>query len=173
MSTCQNTPGPLATFFATYDRFEYNPAGSATGEFDRLCNFHRWNTKSKKTQRRTAWELFHDALTMQFNDNYGTDIENLTSWQALCAKLGMSPVPEDLKACRKAVRRTHVNLVDLVDIFDTPEIAHIFPSVGALSKYTKESKKFFPRDNVHAGSLLKFLLRQIRNPNARGQSLRA
>lgn len=58
----------------------------------------------------------------------------------------------------------HVNLVDLVDSFGTREKARIFPTVVDLSKYTIAHKKFFPRDNAHAGSLLRFLLRHILNP---------
>jgi len=44
---------------------------------------------------------FQDALTMQFNDIYGTDENDLTNWQALCARLRMNPVPETLNACRE------------------------------------------------------------------------
>ena len=55
--------------------------------------------------------------------------------------------------------------MDLVDSFSTQETAEIFPTEAALSGYTKSHGKFFPRDNAHAGNLLKFLLRQIMNPH--------
>ena len=58
-----------------------------------------------------------------------------------------------------------MNLVDLVDGFENPEEPiTIFNTVKALSEYTIRTGKYFPRDNVHAGSLLKYLLRQILNP---------
>jgi hypothetical protein len=44
---------------------------------------------------------FQDALTVQFNDSYGTDVDDLTNWQGLSARLGMDPVPESLDACRE------------------------------------------------------------------------
>lgn len=59
------------------------------------------------------------------------------------------------------VQRTHVNLVDLTESPHTGEKAEIFPTVEALREYTLETRKFFPRNEAHAGGLLKTLLRQI------------
>jgi len=56
---------------------------------------------------------------------------------------------------------THVNLVDLVD----DGVATVFTSVEQLSNYTKSSGKYFPRENLHAGDLLKCLLRHILDPS--------
>ena len=61
------------------------------------------------------------------------------------------------------VTDTHVNLVDLVDAGGT-QIVTIFPSEKALSIYTLETRKIFPRENVHAGGLLRALLRHILHP---------
>jgi len=100
---------PLVAFFAEYrgTGFEYNPAASATAEFHRLCRLNGWgkNLKGRQVAKRAAWQGakqgFQDALTMQFNDSYGTDENDLTNWQTLCARLGMDPVPESLNACRR------------------------------------------------------------------------
>ena len=60
-----------------------------------------------------------------------------------------------------------MNLVDLVDGFENPNRTITkFPSVKALSDYTINTGKYFPRANVHAGDLLKYLLRQILNPSS-------
>ncbi len=61
------------------------------------------------------------------------------------------------------VTNTHVNLVDLVDARGT-QVVEIFPSEKALSIYTLETKKIFPRKNVRAGGLLQALLRRILHP---------
>ena len=68
-----------------------------------------------------------------------------------------------------------MNLVDLVDGYENPNRPITkFTSVKALSEYTISTGKYFPRGNVHAGDLLKYLLRQIlcppseRNKNGRG-----
>lgn len=39
-----------------------------------------------------------------------------------------------------------------------------FESEGELSWYTRDTGKYFPRDNAYAGGLLKFLLRRIFGP---------
>lgn len=40
-------------------------------------------------------------MVLQFNDIYGTDEEDLRSWQGLCRVLNIEPVPEELQECRK------------------------------------------------------------------------
>ena len=109
MNDCQSSGGHgrtsdhshLAVFFAQYTDFEYNPAKPATDEFYRLCDFNGWD----KDEKQFAKKDFQDALTIQFNNIYGTNENDLTNWQTLCAQLGMDPVPESLKACRQ-VRKT-------------------------------------------------------------------
>jgi hypothetical protein len=93
--------GCLANYFAQYPGFKYNSAKSATDEFYRLCNFEGWD----RDEKLVAKSGFQDALTMQFNNIYGTNENDLTNWQILCAKLGIDPVPESLNACRQ-VRKT-------------------------------------------------------------------
>ena len=63
----------------------------------------------------------------------------------------------------KLLANTHVNLVDFIS--SPGERVRTFPSEEALSKYTRETSKYFPRENVYAGSLLKCLLRNILNPS--------
>ena len=62
------------------------------------------------------------------------------------------------------MEKTHVNLVDLVD---RPNNVKVFATEVALSNYTKEERKIFPKENAYAGGLLRYLLRHIENPNAK------
>ena len=64
----------------------------------------------------------------------------------------------------QAVRNTHVNLVDLVDLVGTQETAQTFPTEVALSEYTRSTENYFPKENAYAGNLLRFLLRRILHP---------
>jgi hypothetical protein len=61
---------------------------------------------------------------------------------------------------------THVNIVDLIDTRNTGRRVKVFNSVQELSMYTKDSGKYFPKENAYAGGVLKFLLREILNPPA-------
>ncbi|KAF4621471.1 hypothetical protein D9613_001220 [Agrocybe pediades] len=165
----------LAKFFANYPEFTYDPSQPATSEFQRLCQCYDWPAKSPgklseldkddqsegKIERKKAEKGFKRALTRQFNSMYGTDEDRLEGWKDLCHKLGVKEVPDTLSECRKIVTGTHVNLIDLIDNGE----ASTFSTVAALSKYTKRTKKYFPRNNANAGNLLKYLLRHIANPS--------
>lgn len=52
-------------------------------------------------ERDSAYQEFKDALTQQFNANYGTDAEDINAWQNLCGRLNIEPVPTTLKRCRQ------------------------------------------------------------------------
>lgn len=54
--------------------------------------------------------------------------------------------------------------MDLVDAQGTGAHVATYPTEIALAKYTKKTRKIFPRENAQAGGLLKFLLRQIMHP---------
>jgi hypothetical protein len=45
---------PLATFFAQYQEFNYNPSASATKEFERLGQGKGWGKRSKRRKNAKA-----------------------------------------------------------------------------------------------------------------------
>ena len=67
-------------------------------QFYSMCDFFGW--EKGDTERDTARESLKDAVTMQFNSIYGTDVNDLKTWRNLCQVLGIDPIPEGLKACR-------------------------------------------------------------------------
>ncbi|KAF9442695.1 hypothetical protein P691DRAFT_680939 [Macrolepiota fuliginosa MF-IS2] len=157
---------PLEAFFSGYDGFTHDLAAPATREFRRLCQVRGWDRNSN--EREEAMSRFRVALIQQFNLTYGTDINNLNGWHAMMTHMGVDPLPETVAECKKIVKRLFVNLVDLVDARGDPtQQVRLFNSEVALSKYTRKSKKIFPRDEAKAGGILKFLLRQIMRPRQR------
>ncbi|KAF9471705.1 hypothetical protein BDN70DRAFT_767230, partial [Pholiota conissans] len=155
---------PVPEFFSQFSSsFTYTPENSSSAEFYRLCDELGW--EKNEPQRTQAHKEFKNALTRQFNTNYGTEKNSLESWQALCKHLGANPVPKTLNRCRQMVMTTHVNLVDLVDVFESDKVATVFDTVEELSRYTMATGKYFPREDIDAGDLLKHLLRPILNPS--------
>ncbi|TFK21865.1 hypothetical protein FA15DRAFT_696103 [Coprinopsis marcescibilis] len=150
-----NGQGPLHAFFAQYSpQFIYNPNKNTTAEFQRL----------RKMRDDALYAKFADAFAHQFNANFGTEEQSLLSWQGLCATLGIPPIPYTLKEAKQKVINTHVNLVDLTDHFYNPKIKRpIFQSLEELRDYTNSKRRYYPLDSAYAGSLLKFLLREIRS----------
>lgn len=51
-------------------------------------------------ERSAAYNGFGDAMSQQFNELYGTQVEDCQSWQRLCGVLQIDPVPQSLEACQ-------------------------------------------------------------------------
>lgn len=64
-----------------------------------MCDKFGWDNDDY--EMREARRKFKSAMVQQFNDLYGTDKEDLISWQKLCHILNIEPVPEELKKCRE------------------------------------------------------------------------
>ncbi|KAG6830505.1 hypothetical protein H0H92_000346 [Tricholoma furcatifolium] len=163
-----DTHTPLREYFENYTEFDYDASQPAWEEFDRLANFFDWS-KDEKNEERSR---FKDALVKAFNDTYGTDENSLELWQDLCRILRINPLPEGLHACQRAVKSKYVNLVDLVDLPNSEEPLRLFRTEKELSEYTLGNHKVFPRDNIHAGGLLRHLLRRINFPREEARDRR-
>ncbi|KAI0293270.1 hypothetical protein BC826DRAFT_1105174 [Russula brevipes] len=127
----------VALFFSSYSNFTLNEDAAVTKEFLRLKKLKRW--KDGDDEYTEARERFADALAEDFNAMYGTNIDDIEHWRVLCHVLKIDPVPEDIKACRKAVKSKHVNLVDLVQHTDK---VRVFSTVKELAKYSKKQKRY-------------------------------
>ncbi|KAF9043195.1 hypothetical protein BJ165DRAFT_229899 [Panaeolus papilionaceus] len=98
---------PLARFFAQYEDqgFYYCSSSSASDEFGRLCKHLRFPSKPAKRKNLEAYkevrQAYDDALTMQFNEVYGTDMEDYSAWYDLCSRIGIYPIPDTVRECRK------------------------------------------------------------------------
>jgi hypothetical protein len=55
----------------------------------------------EEEDRDDARQGFKDALVQEFNKIYGTDVNDIGSWQGLCRVVGIAPVPDKLKECRE------------------------------------------------------------------------
>jgi hypothetical protein len=95
----------VSLFFASYEYFEINQDVTPTKEFSRLKQLNGWRDRDR--EYREARERFADALAADFNATYGTDMNCLENWHALCHVIGIDPIPEGISACRKV--RTWTN----------------------------------------------------------------
>ncbi|PPQ96285.1 hypothetical protein CVT26_005645 [Gymnopilus dilepis] len=158
-SSRDSSRDPLGLFFARYPLFPYDSKKVPTHEFRRLCSFFAWDKKSKV--RALAYEDFKTALAKQFDHVFGTDVNSLASWQSLCARLGVDPIPDSLRKCKAACLSKNVNLVDLVG---SHTCVRTFSTVEELSIYSFKTHRIFPKDKAKAGGLLRYLLRHLENP---------
>ncbi|KAJ2929609.1 hypothetical protein H1R20_g7495, partial [Candolleomyces eurysporus] len=175
--------GPVQEFFAQYEGFVYRPRVKPNKEFNRLGHMMNWQRGDD--ERNSAWRQLASAMAFQFEERYGSDVNDLGAWQKLCERIGITPIPNELEEAKEAsvftsretrslwmiqqaVLNTHVNLVDLTTLPENEEIT-IFASERQLSKYTRERSAIFPRsDAVASGTLLHSLLRRITFPPPAG-----
>jgi len=157
---------PLEDFFAQFARlgFTYQQNHTAHRNFNRLRKVARWENKS--TTLAVARVDFNDALVQQFNFVYGTEVNNLASWQNLCTAIDIVPVPNTIKKCRKLVWDANVNIMDLLECARTGQRVRKFDTLEELREYTMKpgTGMMFPKENLYAGGLLRELLREIVNP---------
>ncbi|KAK2589577.1 hypothetical protein QQS21_012746 [Conoideocrella luteorostrata] len=150
---------PIVEFFAKYPNFAYDPHCETWSEYRRLVDFSGWKTFGKR--ERAANKLLREAIVAQFGRLYGTSENKLDTLQHLCDKLGINPVPQSITACKKAIQKTHVNIMDFIDSERTGKPVRVFKSVWQLRKHTLENQKVFPRKEAKESGLLKYLLRRI------------
>ncbi|KIL63793.1 hypothetical protein M378DRAFT_1045973 [Amanita muscaria Koide BX008] len=149
----------IARFFALYPNFDYDPQASVSAEFHRLVTTYRWRRWSP--ERDEAWERFSKAMGEQFSTFYGSDVNDLRAWQALCIALRVESMPDTVKECKQIIKSTHVNLVDFIDTRTTGQPIEIFDTEEELREYTNETHKYFPKESAKESGVLKYLLREI------------
>ncbi|KAL1792981.1 hypothetical protein ACET3X_009488 [Alternaria dauci] len=147
----------ISAFFTKYSDFPYDPNRGVAEEFYRMCDFFAWDKDDE--QLKEARRAFKDAMVIQFNSLYGTDVANIENWHKLCVALYIEPLPDTVHHCKEKIKTIHVNLVDLVDT--SRDGVELFASLDELREYTIDSGKFFPKESAYAGGVLKFLLREI------------
>ncbi|EHK50232.1 uncharacterized protein TrAtP1_007301 [Trichoderma atroviride] len=154
-----NDRDKLGRFFAVYCQFNYDPQEPSATAYSRLVAFYGWKTDSKK--ERKARKGFQKALADQFEQLYGHDDNKLDVLQILCGKIGISPVPNTITSCKKAIQKYHVNIYDFIDSERTGEPVRKFTNLRKFQAYTEDNGKVFPKKKAKSNALLRFLLRPV------------
>ncbi|TLD22157.1 hypothetical protein PspLS_08159 [Pyricularia sp. CBS 133598] len=158
---------PLDVFFLLFEGFEYDPAQPPAKSFARLEKHQGWQKGTSAYKK--AWNKYQTALDSELDMWYGPS-DDLTAWHTLCRAIGIKPLPETCGQCKKAVRKKHVNIVDLVEwsrnrgTSDKP--VQTFANVAQLQAYTMETGKIFSKKMAKGGgqgkkAVLRHLLRVI------------
>ncbi|KAJ7501841.1 hypothetical protein B0H11DRAFT_1713230, partial [Mycena galericulata] len=161
-------PTHLEKFFSSYPKYEYDPSGPASQQFQQLREVYNWGRGRGRDSALgdAAYKGYSMALVLTFTQLYGDDASDLGNWQRLCRTVGINPVPDSILECRRVIEDAHVNLMDLLDTHTTGEPVRRFATEMELSEYTQDTGKKFPRKWIPKGCLLYFLLRRIEDPPA-------
>jgi len=158
----RDTETPLDIFFRSFPTFEYDPTLSPATSYANLRRHEGWRHGSPASD--DAWDRYQDALQSELDKWYGAE-DDLTAWHALCRAIGVEPLPQTCEQCETAVRRTHVNIVDLIEWgrSNSKKKVQTFGTVTELRAYTKETGKIFRNTLKQKGGnvVLRHLLRKI------------
>ncbi|KAH8663688.1 hypothetical protein BGZ60DRAFT_379420 [Tricladium varicosporioides] len=158
----QDTETPLDVFFRSFPTFDYDPSLPPATSYAKLQGHEGWRRGSPASD--DAWNGYQDALQSELHMWYGAE-NDLTAWHALCRAIGVEPLPKTCEQCQEAVRRTHVNIVDLIEWgrSNSEEKVRTFSDVAELRAYTKETGKIFRNtfDQEDSNVVLRHLLRKI------------
>ncbi|CAI7637053.1 unnamed protein product [Penicillium glandicola] len=115
-----------------------------------------WKPGSKTWKRN--WNA---CMNNEYDRLIGRRVTSLATWQELCAKLGIKDSFTSINQCKKALARVHVNIVDLLDTWNSDSTPTLFKSKKALATYTESNRKFFSRDIAKQDKVLRVLLRKL------------
>ncbi len=152
--------------------FDIDPTASIVTEFNRLAIQNDWKKHSKQYKEQRSY-----LVTQEFSAYFGSNFSTLAAWQALCQAVGITDIPSSITQCQKVgksprylpkselsmsqlLKKTYVNIFDLIDAARTGTVARTFPNNKKLAAYTKHGK-IFPKEKAKSNLLLKFMLRHI------------
>ncbi|CAI7578022.1 unnamed protein product [Penicillium manginii] len=144
-----------AGWFARFPKFNHNPDAKVSDEFKRLGEQRGWKPSSRtwKKNWRECWNYEYDRLI-------GHRATSLAAWQQMCAKLGLDNTLPSIRKCKKALSRVFVNIIDLLECWDTEEQPRLFSSQKELSKYAKKGNTF-DREIAKQDKVLRVLLKKL------------
>ncbi|KAL7907791.1 hypothetical protein GGI35DRAFT_481439 [Trichoderma velutinum] len=169
---------PLDGFFTSFAGFVYDSHRSPEASWKSLRSFMVWGGSPDRRTREEndAWEGYQGALVREVEMWFG-DEKDLTAWRTLCKAVGCVDPPYEIRECKKILRTTHVNIVDLIawgrngGDEDEGKKVRVFKTVSELRKYTVKHKKIFAKailKQYNGGNVvLKHLLRVLFNARPR------
>jgi hypothetical protein len=151
---------PIAEFFAQYPNFAFHPGRDwrQIDAFNSLAEQQEWHG----TERENKWEEFRNCWTNVVEHEF-TECR-IEHYQNLCRDLGLEPVPDSIRMCKRELKRVHVNIVDLMQYRRdrregrNPARPQLFATAQELEDYTRRERKYYPLQNARA-EMLRVLLK--------------
>jgi hypothetical protein len=164
---------PLDRFFLSFRSFEYDRSLPPATSWKRLQQHRRWKKGNKQGERE--WERYQAALEEEVRFLFGK-VDDIQAWHTLCKAVGITEPPDTIKECKAIIRKTHVNIVDLIDWArrgGEGAAVKVFKRVYQLADYTLRQGKIFPKKDIHSSEgernvVLRHCLRQIFSTVKRG-----
>ncbi|KAG6007493.1 hypothetical protein E4U21_005961 [Claviceps maximensis] len=168
-------PPSSQSHFAKYEDFIPDDDASFDHEFARLASSQNWLPGSQEfVQERTIAmreEITHHYFCPRQNPD-GTLVpltkeEILQGYRALCREIGIMP-GWSVKDCKRSLKRTLVNIVDLIDARRTSKPVAAFVDFDEFCDYTLQPRHRIDREEAKKPpGFLAALLQHIPRPRQR------
>ncbi|KAK1749898.1 hypothetical protein QBC47DRAFT_395195 [Echria macrotheca] len=90
----------------------------------------------------------------------------LLGFQRLCKEVGIDPPSDRIGVCKRQLKGTLVNIVDLIDARRTGKKVRVWDDFGAFRAYTLLPEHRIDREVAKEG-IMKYLLQDLRSPSRR------
>ncbi|KAJ4388128.1 hypothetical protein N0V93_008733 [Gnomoniopsis smithogilvyi] len=130
-----------------------------TQDIQRSNSFEVKPSHVKQEYEKQRTRAMHDALQTRF---FKGSTSILTGYQALCRAVRIEP-PDTIKKCRRNLRGTLVNIVDLLEALDFDEPVKVWPREDwdAFAAYTREPENCFDLKEAKKSEYLKCFLQKL------------
>ncbi|EWZ27936.1 uncharacterized protein FOBCDRAFT_276310 [Fusarium oxysporum Fo47] len=176
MSVKEESPGfPMSkSHFAKFDNFTPKDDATFDDEFARLASSQNWVPGSQVyTQERTIamreeLQLHYFSQTKQ-PDGKLTEEEQLEGYQNLCREVRI-PVSDSIAECKKNLKNTLVNIVDLIDARRVQKDVKVWDDFEAFRAYTlQDEHRINMQEAKEDGGYLASLLQRLNGPRSRNR----
>ncbi|CAG9991095.1 unnamed protein product [Clonostachys byssicola] len=144
----QMPPPSSQSHFEKFDNFVPDSSASFEDEFARLASSQDWADGTSEFQKQRTIALrselkLHYFSASQIIEEGQEDLEDvplteeakLAGYQALCEEVGIPP-HDTIEECQKHLKRTLVNIVDLIDTRRTGKSVKVWTDFDAFRRYT-------------------------------------
>jgi len=167
-SSSQPPPPASQSHFATFDNFTPDDSASFDREFARLASSQEWVPGSQQYTRERTIAMREELTSLYFSTDERperlTEEQQLKGYRDLCDEIGIPP-GNCIDECKKHLRSTLVNIVDLIDARRTGSAAMVWQDFDAFRTYTLQDEHRINKEEAKRGEgLLASLLQNFRLP---------
>ncbi|KAI7766585.1 hypothetical protein LZL87_014148 [Fusarium oxysporum] len=172
----EDDPHPASqSHFSKFENFTPDDNASFDHEFARLASSQSWvpgsqmYTKERTIAMRQELKLHYFSQQQSLNDTNQelTEEEKLQGYQELCHEVRIPP-SDSIAECKKHLKNTLVNIVDLIDARRTHKAVKVWHDFEAFRKYTLQGEHRISMDEAKKdGGYLASLLQRLRRPRSR------
>ncbi|RFU77726.1 hypothetical protein TARUN_4505 [Trichoderma arundinaceum] len=174
-SSQMNPPPSSQSHFDKFTNFTPNHSAPFDDEFARLALSQNWVPGSQNYTKERTIAMREELKTHYFSQSQApdgtqeepTEEDVLRGYQDLCREVSIPP-SDSTAECKRQLKKTLVNIVDLIDARRTDKKVRVWDDFEAFRKYTlKKEHRISVDEAKEDGGYLASLLQHLRGSQRR------